>query len=92
MTSLAAAVESRFQRTLGYPANATGTDNVKGAFSQWSPSKADFFDFNYVAPVNGSTYILQADGKGAMAGCILKLHGDNTARTATAACKMGTTW
>lgn len=92
--ALAAAVESRFQRTLSYPtAGATGTDNVKTAFPQWNPSGDDFFNFNYVAPANlGDPYSLEAKGKGAMSGCNLKLSGDNSTRSATADCKIGASW
>lgn len=90
--SLAAAIESRFQRTLSYPADATGTDAAKTAFPQWNPSKADFFNFSYAAPASGSAYSLKANGKGTMAGCDLVLSGDNATRTATADCKMGATW
>ena len=88
--ALAAAVESRFQRTLAYPTtDATGTSNVKTAFPQWNPSGDDFFNFNYVA---GAPYSLEAEGKGAMSGCDLELSGDNSTRSATADCKIGASW
>ncbi len=88
--ALAAAVESRFQRTLSYPTtDATDTSNVKTAFPQWNPSGDDFFNFNYVA---GAPYSLEAKGKGAMSGCDLELSGDNSTRSATADCKIGASW
>lgn len=88
--ALAAAVESRFQRTLSYPTTgATGTSNVKTAFPQWNPSGDDFFNFNYNP---GAPYSLEAEGKGAMSGCDLELSGDNSTRSATADCKIGASW
>ena len=88
LVGLAAAVEARFQRTLAYPtANISGTAAVKAAFSQWSPSQAEYFTHAFLA---GNPYRLQASGNGTMQGCVLTLTGENQ-RSATADCGF-TSW
>src|SRR5690554_6121260 len=88
LVGLAASVEARFQRTLGYPAaDITGTAAVRAAFSTWSPSQLEQFSHSYHA---GDPYRLQATGSGSMQGCVLTLDGENQ-RSATGDCGF-TSW
>ncbi len=96
LVSLSLVFENYYQRNLSYPdqdyANTTALI-ASTAFPQWSPSKADIFDFSSNEVDSGKGYVLIATAKNSsnLNGCILKITNTNS-RTATTSCDGKTTW
>ena len=81
LVALSLALENTYQRTLQYPAAASGTSATSyvasGTTTQpWAPSQSAFF--NYTVTVASSSYTLQADGTGTNTGCTLTLTNTNS--------------
>lgn len=91
LVSLGLVFENYYQRNLSYPnQNYTNTTALTSAFTQWSPSKTDIFEFSSAS--TATTYTLTVEGKTGtnLSGCTLTIDNTN-ARTADSDCA-GTTW
>lgn len=92
LVSLGLVYENYYQRNLSYPNQDYGsTAALTSAFSQWSPSQTNIFDFKSVKIGTGTGYTLTAAGKNGtnLSNCTLTINNSN-ARTATNCA--GTTW
>lgn len=92
LTTLAAALENRFQRQLAYPTATTATTaTTKALVSGWEPAETLFV---YSANSTNNTYTLTATGSGPLTGCTLTLNnlGVRGPASLNAACGGLTSW
>ena len=96
LVSLSLVFENYYQRNLSYPNQDYASTSALGAstaFPQWSPSKADIFEFSSKEVDSGKGYELIATAKDSsnLVGCTLKITNTNS-RTSTTSCTGKTTW
>ena len=93
LVALSLVFENYYQRNLSYPNQDYANTSALSAFSQWSVSKTDTFEFSSKKVDGGKGYELYATAKRSsnLAGCELKITNTNQ-RTATTNCDGKTTW
>lgn len=93
LVALSLVFENYYQRNLSYPNQDYANTSALSAFSQWSASKTDIFEFSSKKVDGGKGYELYATAKRSsnLAGCELKITNTNQ-RTATTNCDGKTTW
>ena len=93
LVALSLVFENYYQRNLSYPNQDYANTSALSAFSQWSASKTDIFEFSSKKVDGGKGYELYATANKSsnLANCELKITNTNQ-RTATTSCDGKTTW
>lgn len=93
LVALSLVFENYYQRNLSYPNQDYANTSALSAFSQWSASKTDIFEFSSKKVDDGKGYELYATANKSsnLANCELKITNTNQ-RTATTSCDGKTTW
>ena len=93
LVALSLVFENYYQRNLSYPNQDYANTSALSAFSQWSASKTDIFEFSSKKVDGGKGYELYATANKSsnLANYKLKITNTNQ-RTATTSCDGKTTW
>ena len=93
LVALSLVFENYYQRNLSYPNQDYANTSALSAFSRWSASKTDIFEFSSKKVDGGKGYELYATANKSsnLANCELKITNTNQ-RTATTSCDGKTTW